>query len=131
MTENTAGSPPAVPVRGSRIVDAFVTGVVYVDSRTELNMRYSILAAAAVLVLFPLSSLADENFIPMGQDYGLGKNTIPPLDSEQSKFDAQVDIYQSEVYNRNMDQKVFDSRIFNLANDQSPGENLDDDHLDY
>ncbi len=94
-------------------------------------MRYSILAAAAILALSPLTTLAAENFIPMGQDYGIGQNPVPPLDSEQSKFNAQVDIYQSEVYNRNMDQKVFDSRIFNLANEQSPGENLDDDHLDY
>lgn len=93
-------------------------------------MRYTILAAMAALAFTSLPALADENFIPMGQDYGLGQNAAPPLDSEQSKFNAQVDIYQSEVYNRNMDQKVFDSRIFNLANEQSPGD-LDDNQLDY
>lgn len=93
-------------------------------------MRYSILIAAAALALSSLPVLADQNFIPMGQDYGLGQDAAPPLDSQQSKFNAQVDIYQSEVYNRNMDKKVFDSRIFNLANEQSPGD-LDDDELDY
>lgn len=93
-------------------------------------MRYSILIASAALALSALPALADQNFIPMGQDYGLGQDAAPPLDSQQSKFNAQVDIYQSEVYNRNMDKKVFDSRIFNLANEQSPGD-LDDDELDY
>ena len=93
-------------------------------------MRYSIIAAAAALALSPLTSLAAENFIPMGQDYGVGQNPIPPLDSEQSKFNAQVDIYQSEVYNRNLSKKEFDSRIYNLTNEENPGD-LDDDQLDY
>ena len=93
-------------------------------------MRYSLLAAVAVLALSSLPLLADENFIPMGQDYGLGQDAAPPLDSEQSKFNAQVDIYQSEVYNRNLDKKEFDSRIFNLTNEQTP-DRPDDNQLDY
>ena len=93
-------------------------------------MRYSLLAATAALALSALPAMADQNFIPMGQDYGLGNDAAPPLDSEQSKFNAQVDIYQSEVYNRNLDQKQFDSRIFNLTNDQNP-EGSDSDQLDY
>jgi len=93
-------------------------------------MRYTIIAAAAVLALSPLTSLAAENFIPMGQDYGVGQNPIPPLDSEQSKFNAQVDIYQSEVYNRNLSQKQFDSRLYNLETEQNPGD-PDDNQLDY
>lgn len=93
-------------------------------------MRYSLLAAAALLALAPLPALADQNFIPMGQDYGLGQNPIPPLDSEQSKFNAQVDIYQSEVYNRDLNQKQFDSRLYNLENEQNPGD-PDDNQLDY
>lgn len=93
-------------------------------------MRYSLLAAAAVLALSALPSLADQNFIPAGQDYGLGLDTTPPLDSEQSKFNAQVDIYQSEVYNRNLEKKQFDSNIFNLTNEQQPGA-ADDEQLDY
>ena len=93
-------------------------------------MRYSLLAATALLAVSALPALADQNFIPMGQDYGLGNDAAPPLDSEQSKFDAQVDIYQSEVYNRNLSKKEFDSRIYNLTNEENPGD-LDDDQLDY
>lgn len=93
-------------------------------------MRYSLLAAAALLAVSALPAAADQNFIPMGQDYGLGNDAAPPLDSEQSKFNAQVDIYQSEVYNRNLSKKEFDSRIYNLTNEENPGD-LDDDQLDY
>ena len=93
-------------------------------------MRYPLLAAAILVAVSAAPALSDENFIPMGQDYGLGNDAAPPLDSEQSKFNAQVDIYQSEVYNRNLDQKQFDSRIFNLTNDQNP-EGSDSDQLDY
>ncbi len=93
-------------------------------------MRYSLFAAAAVLAISAMPALADQNFIPMGQDYALGNDSAPPLDSEQSKFNAQVDIYQSEVYNRNLDKKQFDSRIFNLTNSQT-GSALDDNKLDY
>ncbi len=93
-------------------------------------MRCSLLAATALLALAPLAALADENFIPMGQDYGIGQNPTPPLNSEQSKFDAQVDIYQSEVYNRNLNQKQFDSRLYNLETEQNP-EDPSDNQLDY
>lgn len=93
-------------------------------------MRYSLIAAAALLAVSALPAAADQNFIPMGQDYGLGNDAAPPLDSEQSKFNAQVDIYQSEVYNRNLSKKEFDSRIYNLTNEENPGD-LDDDQLDY
>ena len=93
-------------------------------------MRYSLLAATAALALSALPAMADQNFIPMGQDYGLGNDAAPPLDSEQSKFNAQVDIYQSEVYNRNLSQKQFDSRLYNLETEQNPG-SPDDNELDY
>jgi len=96
----------------------------------ELTMRYSLIAATAFFAVSALPALADENFIPMGQDYGLGNDAAPPLDSEQSKFNAQVDIYQSEVYNRNLNQKQFDSRLFNLENEQNPVD-PDDNNLDY
>lgn len=85
-------------------------------------MRIAILAAVAALALAPLPAMADENFIPLGQDYGLGNDSLPPLNSAKDKFNAQVDIYQSEVYNRELSQKQFDSRIYNLINDQEPGD---------
>ena len=94
-------------------------------------MRYTLLAATAALVLSALPALADQYFIPQGQDYSLGKDPTPPLDSQQSKFNAQVDIYQSEVYNRNLAKKQFDSNLFNLTQEQNPSDFGDNTQLDY
>lgn len=93
-------------------------------------MRYLLTAAVAALAFSSLPALADQNFIPLGHDYAIGKDGLPPLNSEREHFNAQVDVYQSEVYMRNLNQKVFDSRAYNLTNEQNPSD-LDDDHLDY
>jgi hypothetical protein len=93
-------------------------------------MRKIILAASAALALSSFAAVAAENFIPLGQDYGLGNNNLPPLDSTRDQFNAQTDIYQSEVYNRELQRKQFDSRMFNLINEQEPGD-LSGPNLDY
>ncbi len=93
-------------------------------------MRIRILATLALVALSPAAALADQNFIPLGQDYGIGNDGLPPLNSAKDEFNAQADIYQSEVYNRQLSQKQFDSRIFNLINDQEPGD-LNNNQLDY
>ena len=93
-------------------------------------MRRVFLAALLTLALPAFVAEAAENFIPMGQDYGLGNDQLPPLDSSKEKFNAQTDVYQSEVYNRELQQKQFDSRIFNLINEQEPGD-LNSPNLDY
>jgi len=96
----------------------------------EQTMRYVLTAAVAALAISTLPAFADQNFIPLGQDYSIGKDGLPPLNSEQEQFNAQVDVYQSEVYNRNLSQKIFNSRAYNLTNEQNPSD-LDDDRLDY
>ena len=93
-------------------------------------MRKIILAASAALAFSSFAAVAAENFIPLGQDYGLGNNSLPPLNSDKDQFNAQTDIYQSEVYNRELQQKQFDSRMFNLINEQEPGD-LNSPNLDY
>lgn len=93
-------------------------------------MRITILTAVVALALSSFAAVAAENFIPMGQDYGLGNDRLPPLDSSKEQFNAQSDVYQSEVYNRELQQKQFDSRIFNLINEQEPGD-LNSPNLDY
>lgn len=93
-------------------------------------MRHVVLMAVSALALLSGPALADQNFIPSGRDYGLGSDPLPPLNSAQDQFDAQVDIYQSEVYNRNLNKKQFDSRVENLMDEQNPGA-PDDNALDY
>lgn len=92
-------------------------------------MRFLILGFAAALAV-SAPAAAYENFIPLGQNYAPGDDQLPPLGSEQDKMNAQVDIYESEIYNRGLQQKQFDSRLNNLLNQQEPG-NPDDNELDY
>lgn len=93
-------------------------------------MRHVVLMAVSALALLSVPAFADQNFLPGGRDYGLGSDPLPPLNSAQDQFDEQVDIYQSEVYNRNLGKKQFDSRIENLMDEQNPGA-PDDNDLDY
>jgi hypothetical protein len=93
-------------------------------------MRHYVVAASVALALVSVPAAADQNFIPSGRDYGLGSDPLPPLNSPEAEFDAQVDVYQSEVYNRNLEKKQFDSRIENLMDQQNPGP-PDDNALDY
>ena len=92
-------------------------------------MRFLILGFAAALA-FSAPASAYENFIPLGQSYGVGNDKVPPIGSEQDQFNAQVDVYESEIYNRELQQKQFDSRLDNLLNEQNPGD-PDDNELDY
>mgnify|MGYP006283006651 CR=1 FL=1 len=93
-------------------------------------MRHVVMMAVAALALSSGAVLADQNYIPGSRDYGLGSDPLPPLNSAQDQFNEQVDIYQSEVYNRNLSKKKFDSNIENLMDEQNPGA-PDDNALDY
>ena len=62
-------------------------------------MRFLILGCA-VLALSAAPALAVENFIPLGQNYAPGDDTLPPIGSEQDRVNAQVDIYETEIYGR-------------------------------
>lgn len=73
-------------------------------------MRYLILACSA-LALSAAPALAVENFIPLGQNYSIGENEVPPIGSEQDKINAQLDIYQTEIYGRDLREKQFDTRL--------------------
>ena len=91
-------------------------------------MRFLILGCA-VLALSAAPALAAENFIPLGQNYAPGDDTLPPIGSEQDQVNAQTDIYQTEAYHRALREKQMESRIQQLS-DQEFG-TLDDSHLDY
>jgi hypothetical protein len=96
----------------------------------ELIMRFVILGCAAVLTLSSLPAMAEESFIPMGQAFALGENEVPPLGSEQDRMNAQTDIYETEVFRRELRNKQLDSQLNQLVNQQELGA-LDNDWLDY
>ena len=90
-------------------------------------MRFLILGCA-VLALSSAPVLAMENFIPLGQNYAPGDDQIPPIGSEQDRINAQLDIYQTENYVRDLREKRFDTRLNHY---QTEPLNIGDDFLDY
>lgn len=91
-------------------------------------MRFLILGCA-VLALSAAPALADENFIPLGQNYAPGNDTLPPIGSEQDQINAQTDIYQTEAYLRALRNKQMETR-FDQLSQQGQG-SMDLDSLDY
>jgi hypothetical protein len=91
-------------------------------------MRFLILGCA-VLALSAAPALAVENFIPLGQNYAPGDDTLPPIGSEQDRVNAQLDIYETENYRRQLREKQFDSRLNQLSQQQAGG--VDENNLDY
>ncbi|WP_395660131.1 hypothetical protein [Aestuariivirga sp.] len=90
-------------------------------------MRFLILGCA-VLALSSAPVLAMENFIPLGQNYAPGDDQIPPIGSEQDRINAQLDIYQTENYVRDLREKRFDTRLNHY---QTEPRNIGDEFLDY
>ena len=77
----------------------------------------------AVLLLFacalwPVRAGAYENFIPLGHSYAPGDSVLPPLNSRQDRINAQVDIFESDVYTRAREAKEFRSRLDQFSNNQ-------------
>jgi hypothetical protein len=91
-------------------------------------MRFLILGCS-ILALSAAPILAAENFIPLGQNYAPGDDTLPPIGSEQDQMNAQTDIYQTESYGRQLREEETESRMRNLGNRDTGL--LDDDNLDY
>jgi hypothetical protein len=91
-------------------------------------MRAPGLASAVIVgALFSLasSSLAAEYFVPF-RPYSPSLEYLPPVNSPEAKFQAQTDIYQTEINNfqrerkrhetwnrENFEQHEFDQTIFN------------------
>jgi hypothetical protein len=82
--------------------------------------------AAAILLLacaaWPVEAVAYENFIPLGHNYSPDDSTLPQFNSDQDKINAQVDIYEAEIYTRQRAAKLFQSRLDQFHyNQEIPG----------
>ena len=113
-----------------RLNDGFQPKLVYTGRSSEFTMRLSCLLAAAALVLSVESAAAYENFIPLGQNYAPGENELPPLNSEQERINAQVDIYESEIYTKERATKEWTSQFQRMGSEQEPG-GSNSDFIDY
>ena len=88
--------------------------------------------AALLLVLcalWPTQAGAYENFIPLGHSYAPGDSVLPPLNSRKDRVNAQVDIFESDVYTRARAAKEFRNQLDQFSNNQElKGPN---DFIDY
>jgi hypothetical protein len=74
-------------------------------------MRIVVLAAALAALAFTPAAHAYENFIPLGHNYSPDDPTLPALNSTQDQINAQVDIFEADVYTRALRAKQFHSRM--------------------
>ena len=79
-------------------------------------MRIGFALLALALAAWPAEALAYENFIPLGHSYSPDEPVLPALNSDRDKVNAQVDIYESEIYRRELAAKVFQSNLDNFVN---------------
>lgn len=74
-------------------------------------MRLTLSIAAALLIVTAAPAMAYENFIPLGHNYSPDQSELPRLNSEQDKINAQTDIYEAEIYNRQRRAKEFNTQV--------------------
>ncbi|HUR43752.1 MAG TPA: hypothetical protein VMZ01_06595 [Aestuariivirga sp.] len=81
-------------------------------------MRICFALLLSVGALWPVAAGAYENFIPLGHNYSPDDSVLPPLNSRQDQVNAQVDIFESDVYTRARTAKEFRSRLDEFSNNQ-------------
>ena len=87
---------------------------------SKLNLRPAVVVAG--LVVAAGAAMANENFIPSGHSYTPESSSLPPLNSYQDKVNNQTDIYQTEIWHKQYEQRQFDSNMRRLLNrDMRPG----------
>ncbi|MGH6855533.1 MAG: hypothetical protein ACREDX_04350 [Aestuariivirga sp.] len=92
-----------------------------------MRIGFALLVFASAL--WPTQAGAYENFIPLGHNYAPGDSVLPELNSRQDQVNAQVDIFEADIYTRGRIAKEFRSQLDQFSNDQEPkGAN---DFIDY
>ncbi len=76
----------------------------------------AVLFAASALQVLP--AIAYENFIPLGHSYSPDTPELPAFNSEEDRINSQVDIYESEIYNRQRRAKIFSSQFQQFRSEQ-------------
>lgn len=65
---------------------------------------------------FCASGFAYDNYIPLGAGYATGKNVLPPLNSDEQAFTAQTDIYEAEIYRKQLEERRNQSYLNHFSN---------------
>ena len=91
-------------------------------------MRFRlVLIVGATCMGLSSPSFAYEKFIPLGAGYATGKNVLPELNSEEQALTAQTDIYESELYRKQLEQRRSQTYIshFSTNFDASTSDSID------
>ncbi len=81
-----------------------------------MRIGFALLLCAGAL--WPVEANAYENFIPLGHNYSPDDSVLPELNSAQDQINAQVDIFEADVYTRGRRAKEFRSHLDQFSNSQ-------------
>jgi hypothetical protein len=90
---------------------------VHVSGVTAMRVAFALLAIS--LIAPPSSAWAYEKYIPLGHSYSPEQSTLPPLNSELDRLNANVDIIESDVYNRELISKKFQNNVHQFMDDRA------------
>ncbi len=91
-------------------------------------MRF-ILSVSFVVLAFSGSAHAYDSFLPLGLGYSTRSVDLTKLTPRQRAAINQADIYETEIYKRQLRAKQFDSKFQNFQSDRNS--NLTDNVLNY
>ena len=78
---------------------------------------FGIMAVTLTSALWAMPAQAYENFIPLGTGYSSSVSTIPGVESERQRIIEQTDIYETEIYNKQMQERLLQARSSAFFND--------------
>ena len=88
----------------------------------------SILLVGSVVLLAASPAFAYEKFIPLGTGYSTGVSSIPALNSDEQALTVQSDIYESEVYRKQLEMRRHQSYIDRFSNTNSDASDFSVDY---
>jgi hypothetical protein len=81
-------------------------------------MRLVAMVVVGLLVSL-LPAQAYDKFIPLGMGYSPDVSVLPELNSDLQQQINQADIYETEIYNKQLDQQRHNSYINRFLNDRN------------
>ena len=88
-----------------------------------------LIALSFVVLAFSTSAQAYDSFLPLGLGYSTGSVDLSTLTPRQRAAINQTDIYETEIYKRQLRAKQFDSKFQNFQSDRNS--NLTDNWINY
>jgi hypothetical protein len=89
------------------------------DLELSVMRIISVTVVAMGLVSMVPAAQAFDKFIPLGVGYSTELSELPALDSEEQSLTNQADIYETEIYNKQLEQQRHNNYINHFLNDQN------------